>query len=387
VAQGLILSLVTFLPVLATISLAPALPIFAEHFKNLPHVNVLVPMLISVPAIAIALISPVAGKLVDKVGRRRILIAGIALYGALGLLPLVIDNLYAILITRIGVGACEGLLMTVGKTLVGDYFTGVRRQRWVGYQAAIDAALGSTTWLMGGIMGAVGWRGPFLLYLVSVPLLLAVIWLIWEPRPSLPVSASKAAAPAARFPWRTMAPLYGLTLFTGAMYFSYPVNIARALTDLGANSSTQIGILTAIASIGTPAGALFYARSKQRSHPIMLAVALTCIGTAFLGIGWSHHYAVATGFGFLEQVGNGIAGPVLVTWMLSALPFEHRGTGMGIWSTFLVAGIFTSPLIFAGIAGYLSGVQNGFTCLGVVSVAAALAIGCSKGLRGSAAAA
>ena len=380
IVQGIVLSFVTFLPIMATVSLAPGIPLYIEHFKSVPHIQTLVPMLITVPAVLIALVSPFAGALSDSVGRKRVLLAAMVLYGVCGMAPLLLDNLYAVLGSRVGVGISEGMLMTIGKSLVGDYFAGERRQRWVGYQAGIDACLGSLTWLLGGVLASGSWRGPFMLYTLSIPMFFAVLLLLWEPeRP--PVTAAVGTASATRFPWPTMSIVFGITLFTSLMYFSYPVNIAKALRELGVDSSTRVGVLTAIASLGTPLGALLYARSRVHSSPLLVGVALGCIGVAFIGIGLTHSYRVATAFGFLEQVGNGIAGAAIVTWTLSCLPFEHRGRGMGLWSTFLVAGIFLSPMVFALIAGNSGGVATGFSVLGVACTIAALLIGSSRRLR------
>jgi len=385
IVQGIILSLVTFLPIMATVSLAPGIPLFLNHFKNVAHVNTLVPMLITVPAVMIALASPFAGALSDAVGRKRVLLTAVAIYGVCGMAQLLLDNIYALLVSSVGVGAAEGMLMTVGKTLIGDYFAGERRQRWIGYQSGIDACLGSLTWLLGGVLAGGSWRGPFLLYTISVPMFFAVLLLLWDTAP--PAAGTAKHSPAVtKFPWRIMSIVFGITLLTSLMYFSYPVNIAKALRDLGIDSSGRIGALTAIASLGTPLGALLYARSRVRSSPILIGIALGCIGIAFIGIGLAHDYRLAIAFGFLEQVGNGIAGAATVTWTLSCLPFEHRGRGMGIWSAFLVAGIFLSPMVFGLISSQTGGTATGFLYLGIVCVAASLVIGGLRSLRFSGAA-
>ena len=66
---------------------------------------------------------------------------------------------------------------------------------------------------------------------------------------------------------------------------------------------------------------------------------------------------------------------------LSCLPAEHRGRGMGFWSTFLVAGIFLSPMAFGLIAGHAGGVAPGFRLLGATCVVAAMLIASSRRLR------
>jgi MFS family permease len=371
--QGLILSLVTFLPILATLSVAPAIPRLIEHFSDVPNAKLLVTMLLSVPAICIAISAPFVGYFTDRVGRKRVLVAAVILYGIFGIAPLFLDNLYTILATRAGVGVAEAMLVTVGKTLIGDYFAGERRQRWIGYQNAIDAVLGTSMWLIGGYLASFGWRSPFLLYLVSVPLLVAIVFLIWEPEQSERRIESGEPAVTVPFPWRRMAIVYGVTLFASAMYFSYPTNIARALSELGVDSPATIGLLTAIASIGTPLGALFFSRATFISTAAYIGAGLLFIGLSYVAIGFAADYHQAAGFGFFEQFGNGLVGAVLTAWCLAVLPFEHRGRGMGIWGTFMVSGIFVSPMLFAYFERVAGSIQSGFVVMGTVCALGALA--------------
>lgn len=368
--QGLILSLVTFLPILATLSVAPAIPRLLQQFADVPNAKLLVPMLLSVPAICIAISAPFVGLLTDRLGRKRVLVAGVVLYGLFGIAPLFLDDLPTILATRAGVGVAEAMLVTVGKTLIGDYFAGERRQRWIGYQNAIDAVLGTSMWLIGGYLASFGWRSPFLLYLVAIPLLLAILFLIWEPEKS---EQREALEPVAAFPWRRMSIVYGVTLFASAMYFSYPTNIARAFSELGVDSPATIGILTSIASIGTPLGALVFSRATFLSTATYVASGLAFIGLSFVAIGFAADYYQAAGYGFFEQFGNGLIGAVLTGWCLAVLPFEHRGRGMGIWGTFMVSGIFVSPMLFAYFEKVTGNIQSGFIVMGTVCAAGALA--------------
>lgn len=373
IVQGLILSFVTFLPILATLSVAPAIPRLIEHFADIPNAPLLVTLLLAVPAIFIAITSPFVGLFTDRFGRKPVLVGGVALYGLFGMAPFFMEDLYAILATRAGVGVAEAMLVTVGKTLIGDYFTGERRQRWVGYQNAIDAALGTSMWFIGGYFASFGWRSPFLLYIVAVPLLIAVLLLIWEPE-SGRNKDKEARIVSTPFPWRPMLVVYSVTLFIGAMYFSYPTNIARALTELGVTTPTLIGILTAVASIGTPIGSLIYTRVTSLTSPTMIGVGLAFIGLGFVAIGLAGTYQVATGFAFLEQFGNGVIGAVMTAWCLSYLPFEHRGRGMGIWGTCWVAGIFSSPFLFRQIETVSGTTQSVFVILGIVCTVSALAV-------------
>ena len=76
-----------FLPIMAIIALAPALPTLMGHYHDVPNFQVLVPMLLTAPGLCIAVLSPFAGRLSDLFGRRRLLLIAMFAYGFGGLAP------------------------------------------------------------------------------------------------------------------------------------------------------------------------------------------------------------------------------------------------------------------------------------------------------------
>jgi hypothetical protein len=56
-----------FLPIIA---LAPALPTILSHFKDVPNAKTVAPILLTVPALCIAIFGCIAGWLTDRFGRR-----------------------------------------------------------------------------------------------------------------------------------------------------------------------------------------------------------------------------------------------------------------------------------------------------------------------------
>jgi MFS family permease len=73
-AQAWTLIFAMFLPIMAIIALAPALPTLIGHFSYIPNFGVFVPMILTAPALCIAILSPFAGRLSDIFGRRRLLL-------------------------------------------------------------------------------------------------------------------------------------------------------------------------------------------------------------------------------------------------------------------------------------------------------------------------
>lgn len=85
--HGLILMLAAVMPTMAIIALVPVLPLLLREFADVPGAAVLVPMALTVPALCVALFSPLAGWLSDRLGRKRLLIGALVGYAGFGRSP------------------------------------------------------------------------------------------------------------------------------------------------------------------------------------------------------------------------------------------------------------------------------------------------------------
>lgn len=90
---GVLLLIGSCMPVLGAVLIAPLLPKIQSHFSTEPHVDVLVPILLTAPALMIALLAPFAGSIVDRFGRKKLLLLAMVLYAIAGSAPLWLDDL------------------------------------------------------------------------------------------------------------------------------------------------------------------------------------------------------------------------------------------------------------------------------------------------------
>ena len=74
-ATLLIASLFT---VMAAATIAPALPAMQAHFADVENVEVLVRLVLTLPALFIVIGAPIAGYLIDKLGRKSLLMMAMA---------------------------------------------------------------------------------------------------------------------------------------------------------------------------------------------------------------------------------------------------------------------------------------------------------------------
>lgn len=371
IGQGILVVLAGFLPILAIVALAPAVPRIMAQFADVPGAATLVPLLVTAPGLMIALTSPLMGWAIDRYGRRWLLLAATLLYGIVGVAPYFLQDLTLIIASRLALGIAEAGILTVTNTLIGDYFAHNQRRTWLTVQGLVGPIFGTSVVALSGYITAVSWNASFLIYAVAFPIFLAMLFYIYEPAIAEQKEARREEAQ--QFPWGPVLLTSGVTLFSATLYYVYIVQVGLAFTEIGVSSPQTIGLLISVASIGVFLGAaLFQWLSGRFTGPQMVFIYLLLLGGGLVGIGLAADQKIMTGFAFVQQLGAGIAIPALVLWAVSKIPAEHRGRGMGIWSACFFMGQFTSPLFVTAARDFAGDMQGAFTLLGAVALLGAV---------------
>jgi MFS family permease len=263
---------------------------------------------LSIPALCVALFSPIAGLLTDRWGRRRLLIVTLPIYAAFGMAPLLLTRLSAIIATRIGVGLAEAVIMTVATTLLGDYFQGERRDRWIAIQTGA-VAIGATVLIFtGGLLGELGWRGPFLLYAIALILLVVVFAFIYEPaRVRAAAPAHQATAPAnigAQFPWAMMLLISGLTLCGSILFYAY-LQLGAVLALAGVSSPALIGVAGAIGNLAVACGSIGFKFVSPLGTKRLLAFGFGLAALGLMAIASARGYSAIVAAAATAMLGGG----------------------------------------------------------------------------------
>ncbi len=79
--------------------------------------------------------------MVDKFGRRRLLIASTFSYGFIGVIPFFLEDLELIYASRLLLGVSEAAILTTVNTLIADYWDEGGRRRWLTLQGLVGPAL------------------------------------------------------------------------------------------------------------------------------------------------------------------------------------------------------------------------------------------------------
>jgi MFS family permease len=367
IAQVILLMVGSCLPVMAAVLIAPVLPRIQAHFADLPNVQVLVPIMLTIPALVLGLMAPFAGALLDRLGRKPLLLAGLLLYGLAGTAPLWLENLHAIIASRALVGLAEAAVMTCCTTLVGDYWDGSRRERLLTLQTVFSSLAATAFFFIGGSLGELGWRMPFWLYTVGFLLWLPCVWLLWEPMRAQSAS-NVPASPKEPFPLTLVTTICAVTLLAAVAFYLVPVHLGFLLDGMGVQSPQRIGQAMGISSIAVVLGASTYSPLSRRlgvARQLSLAFALLAAGSLWLAQAGSASgdYPSVVAAASLSSLGGGMAIPTLVNWMMRSVSFAQRGRGTGAFMASFFLGQFICPLVVLGL-----GAVSGGRLLGAISM-------------------
>jgi ACDE family multidrug resistance protein len=344
-----VLFAVTLMAVLGVASIGPALPrLRAELGVPIERIGLVVTMF-TLPGV---ILTPLLGIAADRMGRKRVLLPSLVLFGIAGTACSLAQNLVPLLGLRLLQGVGAAALASINLTLIGDLFQGRQRTTAMGYNASV-LSIGTATYpLLGGGLAMIGWHWPFALPVMALPVAVLVATRLHEP----PVVRAQGLGTYLSGVWReTRRPrvlvlyasscgifilLYGayitfLPLFMADSFGSSPLAIGAVMTSLSVVNgivSSQLGRLSAripertLLQIGFLAFALGLAVIPLA--PVAAALAVP---------------AVLLGFAFATTI------PVVMSLLAALAPDEQRAAFMSLNGTVLRLGQTLGPLIMTAV--------------------------------------
>jgi MFS family permease len=371
------LLLVATLTVMSTGFISPSMPQMAEHFRDAPHAELLTKLILTMPALVIALFAPIAGLIVDRFGRRRFLHLAMLLYGATGAAGYWLSDLNHMLVSRALLGLAIGATMTIITTLAGDYFQGEARSRFTGSQSIVMSMGAVVAVGIGGILADVDWRLPFLIYGAAWLFLVPVAAWVDEPGRTAHAVAAPESGGGARAPLGPLALVYATTFFAVAMFYMTAVQVPFLVRSIGIESNALSGFAIALSSVSSAISSSRYYRLKRRLGYVRIyAFSFGAMAVGYGMVALTDSYAVILAGLFVAGLGVGLFFPNGTLWAVTLAPPAIRGRVSGGLTASVFLGQFFSPILmqpavaFAGIAGAF-GIAAGL--LAAVSVAFALA--------------
>lgn len=339
------LLLAATMTVMAGAIVAPSLPNISKVFAETPHIELLSKLVITLPALFIAIFSPIAGKIADRFGRLPLLLGSLLLYALGGTSAYFVNNIYLILLSRAILGTAIAGTMTSVVTLAGDYFEGSERKSFLGLQGAFMAMGGVVFVMLGGVLADISWRTPFLIYLLSLPVAMAAFRILKEPdiqQDEVPGSEQQQGFGALpRIAWL----IYGNIFLGMILFYMVPVQIPFLLKDLGVEQNYLSGVAIGIGTFFSAVTSISYRKLSQKlSFPAFFAIAYLLVGSGYGLVSLADGLLLVIAGLVVSGLGIGLLIPNTNIWLLAILPEHVRGFGTGISGTFLFIGQFASPI-------------------------------------------
>ncbi|WP_169332867.1 MFS transporter [Natrialba taiwanensis] len=362
----------TLVSVMGVSLISPALPTIQAAWDISESQASLLISAFTLPGIVL---TPFVGLIADRVGRKRVLVPSLFLFGVSGIAVVFVDGFTTLLGLRVVQGTAGSAIMSLTVTLLGDLFSGEQRSRLIGLNAAILAIGAAGYPLLGGGLALLSWAAPFVCFALGIVVAVAGSAVLPEPESNVNSSGLSYVANAAQsVPTRAALGLY-IAIF-GIFFILYGAQltvIPFILDESYGLSSGTIGLL-----LGLPAVTMGMMSSQSSrlirhlSPPRLITLGFVTYGIGMTLAALAPSIVVLASALFLFGIGQGFAEPITDTALNTLAPDAFRGGIMSIRTSVLQFGTTLGPPVFVAVASTV-----GYTNTLFIAGIAALALGVS----------
>ncbi len=353
------LLLLAMLGVMSNAAIVTSLPHLGEHFKQIDNIELLSRLMITIPSLAIAVLAPFLGHFIHHTSVVKNAIFALILFAIAGSAGLYLHSIYALLFSRMLLGISIAIIMIVGTTLIGYYFSNESRHKFMGIQSAFISIGGIFFITGGGVLSDFGWRYPFGIYLIGLAVLPMVTLFLDEPK-KIHIDEREVEISG------NLIYVYILAFLLMVVFYVLPTQMPFLMINHFGASGTLTGLIISSAMASNAIGALSFSKFKKHmdfGEIYLLGLAILALG--FVAIGnISNVYLF-----FVTSPIMGFGGGLLMTsttaWMLHVSHHTKRIKASGYLTGALFAGQFVSPLLFHPFVEYF-GLQYFFILLGIM---------------------
>ena len=367
--------------------IAALFPVVPLYVRSHGGTSADIALFVAGPLVASALVQLPTGHLVDRIGRKPVLIGSRLLYAALsGGLFLNLGPLWLLALLRVGQGASGGAYVPALRAALADLTPpGERGHRYAQLQGCemVGLLLGPA---IGGAIALWEYSGIFAASGIAVLLGLGAVIRMPETRgsdiaassPAPAPSAAPDAPPASRLWWLRPALLVPSVALAaaGTMFAMYDVVWPQYLNARGYDSLV-IGLSISFFAVPIllltgPGGRLSDRADRRLLVPAALCVVAACAST----YPWLRSIFPILAVGTVESLAVMLVEPSLFAVISESTAASLRGRAMGVGGLFEAGG----GAFGAGVLGALYGIAEPLPFLGGATVCLLAAAVCSRAL-------
>lgn len=310
-------------------------------------------LVITVYTLPGVVLTPFAGLVADRVGRRRVIVPLLFVFGIGGAGIAFARTFTDVLFLRFLQGIGASGLVTLAVTLIGDFYEGAERNAVMGLNSSTIGTGAALYPLVGGLLAGLRWNAPFLFFGVGIAVGVVAVVALPEPEGSPPSDVrtylgnlgSVVAHPKALAIFAAI--FVAFFVFYGAVQTALPL----LLSDEFGLASGEIGLLLAMVALASAVVSSQYGRlSEWRSGPELIALGFVAFGCSLLGVRIAPAPAAVGASLLAFGVGFGLTMPSIDTTIITAVSGDLRAGMMGMRTSVLRLGQTLGPVSFTFFA-------------------------------------
>ncbi|HPA73328.1 MAG TPA: MFS transporter [Spirochaetota bacterium] len=342
-----ILFSVTLMAVMGVSIVTPAHPMIV---RDLGISTSQIGLLITVFAFPGILLTPVLGILADRLGRRKILVPSLFVFGVFGSACAFTKDFGLLLVLRFLQGAGAAALGSINLTIIGDLYSGRERATAMGYNASV-LSIGTASYpAIGGAVAVLGWQYPFLFSLIAIPIGILVIMRVKNPEPVSTQEFGEYMSHTLRLiSTREMRGLFLASLSCFIMIYGpyltyFPFLAERHIS----HSPVVIGLFMSFTSVSTALTSLFLGRLARRfTERTLIKTAFMLYAATMLLLASTGSVPLIAAALVLAGIAGGISIPAVQSVIAGLAPIEQRGAFMSVNGMVIRMGQAFGPLVAA----------------------------------------
>ena len=257
-------------------TVTPVLNQISGYYESVP--TGIIQTLVTAPALASMVMALMSGWLVTRISKKKLILSGCFVMGAMGLLPLLCDRFWVLFVARIMLGIGMGLIMALSTAVIAEHFEGRERTAAMGIQGASVGAGVLLASSLAGMVGRMDFHAIYHIHLLAFAEMAGLAFLLPETGKTQLQTNEKL-----KINGRVLA-LCGLTFLESVFFSAFTTNIALHLVGDEGAVTARAGQLTAVFSVTQILSgmALGLVSTKTKKFTLPLGVLQCALGSLML---------------------------------------------------------------------------------------------------------
>lgn len=319
------------------------------------------------PAIVII---PLVGLLTDQYGRKPVLVTGLTLFGIAGTAIVFTADFEVVLALRLIQGIGGSGIVPVIITSIGDLYLDAQEATAQGLRFSISGLSQAVFPLIAGILVAIAWQYPILLYAIALPIAALVHLFLEEPQQRSTSGIDKRGTAKGITNWTDSTAValgkllrrrqvLAMTVARGLppfLYFGFHTYISIIVVQGLGGTPADAGLLIALSSIIMAVSASQSGRvtafAGNRLYPLLIANG--CMGVGVMIVAFATHLSIAMGGALFLGTGFGLVLSLYRSIITSLANARLRGSLVSITESVGRIGSTGGPIVLGSLVAILT---------------------------------